>query len=104
MAIDVAKLEISSPKRDRHVREGWECYFPYYAGYPQAFADRLIKSANLDESAMILDPWNGSGTTTFSASRLGLASVGIDLNPVMSIVARKVAACQRGRLVGSACS
>jgi hypothetical protein len=38
--------------------------------------------------AIILDPWNGSGTTTYAASTLGLSSIGIDLKPVMIIVAR----------------
>jgi len=36
----------------------------------------------------VLDPWNGSGTTTHTASRLGLAAHGLDLNPVMVVVAR----------------
>lgn len=36
----------------------------------------------------MLDPWNGSGTTTYSATSLGLNVIGIDLNPVMIIVAR----------------
>ena len=42
----------------------------------------------LRKSKSIIDPWNGSGTTTSVASRLGIASQGIDLNPVMTIVAR----------------
>ncbi|MEZ5996402.1 MAG: hypothetical protein R3C25_11710 [Hyphomonadaceae bacterium] len=40
------------------------------------------------KSALVLDPWNGSGTTTYAASQLGLASRGFDINPVMLIVAR----------------
>lgn len=36
----------------------------------------------------MLDPWNGSGTTTFTAAQLGLTARGFDLNPVMAIVAR----------------
>lgn len=35
-----------------------------------------------------MDPWNGSGTTTFSASQLGFASRGLDLNPVMVVIAK----------------
>jgi hypothetical protein len=37
---------------------------------------------------MVLGPWNGSGTTTFSAAHLGLAAQGFDLNPIMVVVAR----------------
>lgn len=82
------KLEINSPKRKKHPQTNWDAFFPYYAGYPEAFARSVLSSADLNETAVILDPWNGSGTTTYSASILGLSSVGFDLNPVMAIVAR----------------
>ena len=36
----------------------------------------------------MLDPWNGSGTTTYAAAQLGHSSIWLDLNPVMVIVAR----------------
>ncbi|MFC5921896.1 hypothetical protein [Micromonospora vulcania] len=36
---------------------------------------------------MVLDPWNGSGTTTLAAQMAGMPSVGVDLNPVANIVA-----------------
>jgi len=35
-----------------------------------------------------MDPWNGSGTTTYAATSLGFDSFAIDLNPVMVVVAR----------------
>ena len=35
-----------------------------------------------------MDPWNGSGTTTTAAARLGIRTYGFDLNPVMVIVAK----------------
>ena len=37
---------------------------------------------------MVLDPWNGSGTTTQAASKLGLRAIGCDINPVMVVVSR----------------
>jgi len=81
-------LDIISPKRNVRNNKGWEGFFPYYAGFPETFAERLIRSADLTADSRILDPWNGSGTTTFAASRLGVPSEGIDLNPVMAVVAR----------------
>lgn len=81
-------LIIQSPKRSLQAQQGWDGFFPYYAGYPESFARALLKSANLSKEAIILDPWNGSGTTTFSASQLGLVSKGFDLNPVMIVIAR----------------
>lgn len=82
------RLRIVSPKRNKRLQTGWEGFFPYYAGYPELFARELLKSAKLPHSAVVLDPWNGSGTTTYTATSLGLNSIGIDLNPVMIIVAR----------------
>lgn len=81
-------LNILSPKRNRRLQTGWEGFFPYYAGFPELFASEILKSANLPQGATVLDPWNGSGTTTYTASQLGYRSVGIDLNPVMIVIAR----------------
>ena len=82
------RLRIISPKRNKRLQTGWEGFFPYYAGYPELFARELLQSAKLAHGAVVLDPWNGSGTTTYTATSLGLNSIGIDLNPVMIIVAR----------------
>lgn len=82
------RLRIVSPKRNKRLQTGWEGFFPYYAGYPELFARELLQSAELPHGAIVLDPWNGSGTTTYTATSLGLNSIGIDLNPVMIIVAR----------------
>ena len=81
-------LVICSPKRAAQVESGWDGFFPYYAGFAEQFARNLLQSAQLPPESTILDPWNGSGTTTYAASRLGYSSRGVDLNPVMSIVAR----------------
>ncbi|MGE5501166.1 MAG: DNA methyltransferase [Ignavibacteriales bacterium] len=82
------RLRIVSPKRNKRLQTGWEGFFPYYAGYPELFAREVLQSAKLPRGAVVLDPWNGSGTTTYTATSLGLNSIGIDLNPVMIIVAR----------------
>lgn len=87
-AASAEALRVQSPKRNRRLQRGWEGFFPYYAGYPETFAHALLESARLPAGAVVLDPWNGSGTTTLTASRLGLTGRGLDLNPVMVIVAR----------------
>ncbi len=81
-------LVIQSPKRSLQAQQAWDGFFPYYAGFPESFARALLQSADLPKNSVVLDPWNGSGTTTFSASQLGLASKGFDLNPVMIVIAR----------------
>lgn len=83
-----ADLIVQSPKRTAGALRGWDGFFPYYAGYPEPFARSVLASAGLAKEALVLDPWNGSGTTTFAASQLGVVSRGFDINPVMLIVAR----------------
>jgi len=81
-------LQIESPKRNRRLQTGWEGFFPYYAGYPESFARSILEHSALKEGSTVLDPWNGSGTTTYAAAHLGYRAVGLDLNPVMAIVSR----------------
>ncbi|MEE1993056.1 DNA methyltransferase [Pseudomonas syringae pv. syringae] len=79
---------IGSPKRKASRNASSDEFYPYYAGFPLSFATDLIESAELKEDSIIYDPWNGSGTTTYAASTLGYRSFGLDLNPVMVIVAK----------------
>lgn len=81
-------LQITNPKRSHSGTNEWDALYPYYAGFPESFAFRLLGSAGLPANALVLDPWNGSGTTTKAAASLGLDAVGVDLNPVMLIVAK----------------
>jgi len=80
---------IASPKRQRDNHESdWDGFFPYYAGFPASFARQIIETSGLHSKSTIFDPWNGSGTTTYAATRLGLHSIGFDINPAMTVVAR----------------
>lgn len=78
--------ESLSPKRLLASRE-LDAWYPYYAGFSTVFARRVLESLQLPAHARVLDPWNGSGTTTCAAYELGLETTGIDLNPVASIIA-----------------
>jgi len=91
----VSKFQILNPKRTWNAPTGREGWFPYYAGFSQDFATTLLGSAALRKDAWVLDPWNGSGTTTTAAASLGLPSMGLDLNPVMVIVAKARVLCSR---------
>lgn len=81
-------LVINSPKRRVNIPTESKEFFPYYAGFPESFASAVINSAKLNPGSTVFDPWNGSGTTTSAAIKLGHHAYGIDLNPVMVIVAR----------------
>ena len=81
-------IDIVSPKRDAKCLSDWDAFFPYYAGYPERFASTILKSLEIHPDGVVLDPWNGSGTTPYAAARLGLSSIGIDINPAMALVAK----------------
>ena len=81
-------LIIENPKRNNLARKGSAGWYQYYAGFSSKFAKSLLESANLTFSSVIADGWNGSGTTTETASVLGYKTFGFDLNPVMVIVAK----------------
>jgi DNA modification methylase len=59
----------------------------YYAGFSEAFVDYAIKNSALKKGSLVLDPWNGSGTTTAVASRKNLSSIGLDINPATLLYA-----------------
>jgi len=64
-------------------REGWHgCQMPI------AVLDRIIKASS-NPGDIVLDPFNGSGTTVVSAALLGRRYVGIDQSPEYVRFARK---------------
>jgi hypothetical protein len=52
----------------------------HYAPYPEALVERCLKSG-CPPGGTVLDPFAGGGTTLAVAQRLGLDSIGVDLNP-----------------------
>jgi hypothetical protein len=81
-------LVITNPKRRPSALPGRDEWFPYYAGFSGAFARELISSFGSRKRFTVMDPWNGSGTTTAAAALYGHRGLGFDLNPVMAVVAK----------------
>ena len=77
-----------TPKKPSQDKAGWADLFPYYAGFSFDWASSHLKALTTSNQSTILDPWNGSGTTTLAAQAIGCKSVGVDLNPVACVVAR----------------
>jgi DNA modification methylase len=84
----ISDLLILDPKRDSEIQTGRASWYPYYAGFSERFAEKLIASAKMELASAVSDPWNGSGTTTAAGARLGHDAYGYDLNPVMVLAAR----------------
>src|SRR5450755_2280608 len=88
MKVDSNRLNILNPKREQsrsHDRQSW---YSFYASFSLRFAEALISSAALPANPLIVDPWNGTGTTSLAAASLGYLARGFDLNPVMVVAAR----------------
>jgi len=56
--------------------------YPYKGKFYPRVVRTLINAFKLKEGNLILDPFNGSGTTTHEASIMGIESVGIDITPM----------------------
>lgn len=77
-----------TPKRNGSQRKGKAGFYDFYPGYSTGFVTDILQYWDLMRDSVILDPWNGSGTTTEVAAKLGYRAIGYDLNPVMFVVAR----------------
>jgi len=56
-------------------------WYYYKEGFSPNLVEKVIEESGITKSELILDPFNGSGTTTLTASLLGYKSVGIEVNP-----------------------
>lgn len=64
-------------------------WYYYYAGYADEFIKKAIeKYGKFYDEPIIVDPWNGSGTTSLVASMMDLTCYGFDINPVMVVIAK----------------
>ncbi|MER6824992.1 hypothetical protein ABT352_03265 [Streptosporangium sp. NPDC000563] len=82
-----ARARKLTPKRPQSDTAGLADVFPYYAGFSFDWAQTQLQ-ANKTDAPVVLDPWNGSGTTTLAARSNGIRSIGLDLNPIANVVAQ----------------
>ena len=54
---------------------------PYFAMFPESFAERHIKDLT-DEGDYVFDPFSGRGTTLLQALLMGRPAIATDINPV----------------------
>jgi len=77
--------ELRSPKLAARKGTNW---YRYYAGFSTEFVSDICDLFELRTNQRVLDPWMGSGTTLSVAARRGSFVSGLDLNPVMSVIAK----------------
>lgn len=83
------KPRVLSPKKPPIDTAGLADIFPYYAGFAFDWARKQLNELSAgDPRKVVLDPWNGSGTTTLAAQCDGHPSFGVDRNPVANLVAQ----------------
>jgi len=74
--------------KERATASSIEAIHPYPAKFIGDIPRSLIEVLPIPKGTAVLDPFCGSGTTLTEAQRAGLASVGIDLNPIACLIAR----------------
>ncbi|HEX2765411.1 MAG TPA: hypothetical protein VHR55_02025 [Candidatus Limnocylindria bacterium] len=74
--------------RSPKLAKGSNAWYRYYAGYSAEFVQDAIADLGLGTDHLILDPWNGSGTTTAVSRALGVPAIGLDANPALVVIAR----------------
>lgn len=65
---------------------------PYHARFIPQIPKRLIENFT-EPGDRVLDPFNGSGTTTMISSVIDRPAVGVDLNPLACLIARVKCTC-----------
>lgn len=72
---------------------------PYPAKFISEIPSHLIDCLWNGQGDFIIDPFCGSGSTLEAAQRLGIPSVGVDLNPIACLISRvRTEACDNGFL------
>jgi DNA modification methylase len=57
-------------------------WFDYKQGYSPELIQKLVEDLSVPKDGIILDPFNGVGTTLLAADSIGIESFGFDVNPV----------------------
>jgi DNA modification methylase len=61
-------------------------WYYYKEGFSPLLVENAIEQTQVKKDDLIIDPFNGSGTTTLTASMSGYNSIGIEVNPFTSFL------------------
>lgn len=74
-----------SPKLRRPPEES---LYRYCAGYSYGFVREVLSTYEVERGDLVVDAWSGTGLTSVIAKEFGGRSIGIDISPVMTTIAR----------------
>jgi len=63
-------------------------WYYYKEGFSPNLVNNAIETYEINSKNIILDPFNGSGTVTLTASEYNIPSVGIEVNPFTSFISK----------------
>jgi len=63
-------------------------WFEYKQGFSELLVEEIITKENPSKRYSILDPFTGVGTTNLVAQKMGYKSIGYDINPVATFIAK----------------
>ncbi|MDR1583636.1 MAG: site-specific DNA-methyltransferase [Prevotellaceae bacterium] len=63
-------------------------WYYYKEGFSPTLVEKAIDSSGIKKTDIILDPFNGSGTTTLTSALNGFKSIGIEVNPFTSFLSQ----------------
>jgi len=61
-------------------------WYYYKEGFSPNLVEKAIEETGVVKNDLVIDPFNGSGTTTLTSSLLGHNSIGIEVNPFTSFL------------------
>ncbi len=61
--------------------------YPYKGKFYPRIVRAIANAFRLNKKHLVLDPYNGCGTTTHECGIMGIKSIGIDINPIGNIIA-----------------
>lgn len=64
-----------------------DSWYRYYAGYSASFVEQALKESAAT-AQLVLDPWNGTGTTTVVSASKKVPAIGFDVNPALVVISR----------------
>lgn len=88
----IQEVDRSSPPTVQHLLDasgrGRTSALPWRGQFTPEFVEYILREAELTRGSVVLDPFVGSGSVLFEASRLGLRSIGVDVNPAAVVLSR----------------